>query len=131
MRLRSSVCFLAFILAVGCAGTEEVQVDETAVTREDASPAVPRSAPVGDWVWVAKSDGAKSCGMKDGETLASAEKQLLKAKVDVRHIRKGTDGQMHIMMCGASQGSTNEAEIRAKDLEKAKGLGWAQIPSNR
>lgn len=123
---------LLMAILAGCASTEEAQVAEDPVAQEDGAPAAAvESAPVGEWVWVARSDGAKSCGMKDGETLAAAEKQLIKAKIDVRHIRKGTDGQMHIMMCGASQGSTNEAEIHSKDLEKAKKLGWALTPSKR
>lgn len=76
---------------------------------------------------VAKSDGSKQCGAKQGLTPEAMESQLKGIKVYSRE--KKNDGLMRIQMCGADTGQHNVYEIDASQLEAAKKLGfeeWAQ-----
>ena len=77
-------------------------------------------------IWVQKADGALSCESDQGQSLEVGQKELRKAGVEVFASRKGTDGQMHIQMCGAPQGTYNFFEVRESDLPKALSLGFVR-----
>ena len=77
-------------------------------------------------IWVQKPDGAVSCEADKGQALEIGQKELRQAGIEVYSSRKGNDGQMHIQMCGAPQGTFNFFEIRESDLTKAIGLGFAR-----
>ena len=81
-----------------------------------------------DSVWVGRPDGALSCEPKSGEAIESGAGELRKAKIQVLDSRKGTDGKMHIQVCGAPKGSLNSYLIPRKELPLALSLGFQEIP---
>ena len=83
----------------------------------------------GALVWVARTDGALSCGEKAGEPLEAAAKDLAKVGVKVVESRKSRDGKMHIQMCGVLTGSENAFRIRARDARKAEAKGFHRVPA--
>jgi hypothetical protein len=79
-------------------------------------------------VWIMRSDGAQSCKAKEGESLEEGAQELTSAKIRVIAQRKGSDGKMHPLFCGAPAGSTNSYQIQKQDLPQAMGLGYKQVP---
>lgn len=94
-----------------------------AVGKKQATPA----ADVGR-VWVVRSDGAQSCGIKEGLSPEQMGDELRKAGIQVFEMRKGTDGKMHAQMCGAPTGGLNGFEILSADLPKALLIGYKEAP---
>ncbi|MCM2324671.1 MAG: hypothetical protein NDJ90_15535 [Oligoflexia bacterium] len=87
-------------------------------------------APIDDALWVIRSDGELSCGMKKGQPLEAAAAELERAGVKVLESRKSNDGMMRIQMCGAATGSLNAFRIARKELEAAKALGFGEAPKD-
>jgi hypothetical protein len=79
-----------------------------------------------DSVWVMRPDGAQSCSPEAGLTLAEGAQDLKSARIPVLDSRKGTDGKMHIQMCGAAKGSTNSFLIPKRHLKDAISLGYQE-----
>jgi hypothetical protein len=75
-------------------------------------------------VWISRPDGALSCSAELGQSLSDGEKELKNANIPVIESRKGSDGKMHIQMCGASQGTMNTFLIPKSHLKKAMTLGY-------
>lgn len=80
-------------------------------------------------VWVVRSDGAQSCGMKAGQSIEEAAQELKSAGVNMVESRKASDGLMHIMVCGASEGTLNAFLIPQEDLSKVLPLGFQKAPA--
>ncbi len=88
-----------------------------------------QSQPVaGDRVWVVRSDGSQSCGLKEPQALADGEKALKDAGIASFGSSKGNDGMMHMQMCGASTGGLNGYLIQKQDLQRATALGFKEAP---
>ncbi len=81
-------------------------------------------------VWITKPDGAQSCAPESGMSLTQGAEELRKAKVTVFDSKKGTDGQMHIQMCGAESGSTNLFLISRENLGVAISLGYQEMKTH-
>ena len=75
-------------------------------------------------VWVSKSDGALSCEPGSGQLLEKSVEDLKNKKIQVLEARKGTDGRMHIQMCGASVGTTIQVRVPKEDLPAVKAQGF-------
>ena len=71
-------------------------------------------------VWVLRPDGSQSCGEKEGQAIEDARPELERAGVAVLDQWHGSDGLMHILVCGAPSGQVNAFQIRAGDLSKAQ-----------
>ena len=97
------------------------------VKKESPVESKPAPLPTPSKVWVAKSDGSKSCGMAPGISPKAAAKELKKNEVNVYSFRKGSDGLMHTMQCGGSTGVTVEMLIDFKDLTKAQQQGYQPL----
>ncbi|HLE01744.1 MAG TPA: hypothetical protein VJB59_15890 [Bdellovibrionota bacterium] len=81
-------------------------------------------APNQEFVWVVRDDGAKKCSGDSGESLEQGARELTKAKVNVQQSRKGSDGKMHMEMCGAPAGTVNGYLIPKADLPTAIERGF-------
>jgi len=79
-------------------------------------------------LWVVRTDGAQSCGMKEGQSIEEVAQELKSAGVKILDSRKGSDGKMHIMVCGAPEGSLNAFLIPEEDLSKVLLLGFQKAP---
>lgn len=75
---------------------------------------------------VFKSDGSKQCGEK-GVALDVMGKTLTHSGVNIICGQKGHTGSMNIQMCGAETGAINIYQINAKDIKKAKQLGFNSV----
>jgi hypothetical protein len=75
-------------------------------------------------VWVVKSDGSKSCGVKKGITPKQASQELEASGVKVQRARMGHDGQMRMMVCGADTGNRVELLIDGQFLPSASEKGF-------
>jgi hypothetical protein len=82
------------------------------------------STPEVETVWVSRPTGAQSCSTREGESLDEAAGRLKKDQVRVLESRKGDDGKMHALMCGAPTGKTNAFRIPKEDLSKAIAAGF-------
>ena len=71
---------------------------------------------------VYKYDGSKQCEPKSGEPEDKMASQLLDIKI--YSMKKQSDGQPRVQVCGALTGTTNVYEIRQKDLALAETLGF-------
>ena len=91
-------------------------------SQETASPVASASAAV--QVWITRPDGAQSCSAGSGQSLEDGAAELRKSKVRVLESRKGSDGKMHMQMCGAPTGSTNAYLIPNEDLSRAVAQGY-------
>jgi hypothetical protein len=84
----------------------------------------------GEWIFdrptveVYKYDGSLQCKRGKEMALADMAEELTAAGVEVKSSRKGTDGLMHIAMCGASTGRLNVYTIATEALRKAQELGF-------
>lgn len=93
--------------------------------RQPAKPEVSTSA-LSEKIWITRPDGARSCGIHEGQSIDEGASELRKAGVRVLDSRKASDGKMHLMVCGAAEGSMNAFLISQEDLEKAVSLGFAK-----
>lgn len=75
-------------------------------------------------VQVFKYDGTLQCGMGGEIPLDEMAKELETAGIDVVASRKGTDGLVHINVCGSSTGAINVYVIDRGDLPAAERLGY-------
>ncbi len=101
--------------------------EKTVVAKPKAatlSPEVKAEKPKNSRVWVAKSDGSKSCAEVGGVKPSTAAKNLKKAGIKVHKFRKGNDGMMHTMQCGGSTGVTIEVLIDLDSLSTAQQKGY-------
>jgi len=84
----------------------------------------------GVWVFdqstveVYKYDGSLQCERGKEITLEDMAKELAENGIEVKASRKGSDGRMHIAMCGASTGRLNVYSIAAESLPRARELGF-------
>lgn len=78
-------------------------------------------------IWVSRPDGAMSCEPGSGLTVEKGVEELRKEKIEVLEARKGTDGKMHIQMCGASEGTTIQVRIPKEALPGAKMRGYELV----
>ena len=78
-------------------------------------------------VWITRPDGAQSCQPGSGTTLEDDAQELKTAQIPVLESKKGSDGMMHIQMCGAPKGSTNSFLIPKDKLAQALTLGYREL----
>lgn len=84
----------------------------------------------GVWVFdrpeveVYKYDGSLQCGRGKEISPEVMARELTENGVEVKSSRKGSDGRMHIAMCGASNGRLNVYTIPAESLPRARELGF-------
>lgn len=81
-------------------------------------------------IWIVRSDGARSCGMEEGESIDQVTTELKKSGVTIFESRKASDGKMHAMVCGAPEGTLNAFMIPKEDLPKAIVLGFSKAPKD-
>ena len=82
-----------------------------------------------DRVWIARLDGAKSCGQKEPQTEEEAATELKKAGVQVLNSGKGKDNKIRAAMCGMPTGGVLRFLVPAGDVPKAMALGFTQEKS--
>lgn len=75
-------------------------------------------------VEVYKYDGSLQCGRGKEMGPETMAKELTRNGIEVKASRKGTDGAMHIAVCGASTGKLNVYTIATEALPKARELGF-------
>ncbi|OFZ69941.1 MAG: hypothetical protein A3K03_06795 [Bdellovibrionales bacterium RIFOXYD1_FULL_44_7] len=80
-----------------------------------------------EYVWISKSDGALSCGEREGQTLEEGVRGLAKENIEALELRKINDGKMRIQMCGALVGSENSYKIKKSDRTRAIALGYKEL----
>lgn len=84
----------------------------------------------GVWVFdrpeveVYKYDGSLQCGRGKEIALEDMARELTENGIEVKASRKGSDGRMHIAMCGASNGRLNVYSIATESLARARELGF-------
>ena len=84
----------------------------------------------GVWVFdrpvveVYKYDGTLQCQRGKEIPLDVMAKELADKGIEVKASRKGTDGLLHIAMCGASTGKLNVYSIASEALPQAEALGF-------
>ncbi len=111
-----------FFFLVSCATTES-KTDSAGLspsTEKEARSYGPRPGRV----WIYRSDGSKSCGVRKGVTLTSATNELSGKGVRIFNKRKKHDGIMRMMVCGADTGMQNELHIDGQSLPIAATLGY-------
>jgi hypothetical protein len=74
-------------------------------------------------------DGTLQCGMGEEIPLEQMAEALRTKGIEVIESRKGTDGLMHISVCGASTGAINVFTINRDDLDAARELGFRLLVS--
>jgi hypothetical protein len=90
----------------------------------------PDAGGYGIWVFdeskvqVFKYDGTLQCGMGGGIPLDEMSKDLEEAGIEVIESRKGSDGLLHIGVCGSSTGAINVYVIDRGALPAAQRLGY-------
>ena len=75
-------------------------------------------------VEVYKYDGSLQCGRGKEISLQDMARELTENGIEVKGNRKGSDGRMHIAMCGASNGRLNVYSIATESLPRARELGF-------
>lgn len=84
----------------------------------------------GVWVFdrseveVYKYDGSLQCDRGKEISLQDMAGELTANSIEVKASRKGSDGRMHITMCGASTGRLNVYTIATEHLPRARELGF-------
>ena len=90
----------------------------------------PDAGGYGHWVFddnrvqVYKYDGTLQCGMGGEIPLDEMAKELETADIEVIESRKGTDGLVHITVCGSSTGAINVYVINRGALPAVERLGY-------
>jgi len=77
-------------------------------------------------IWVTRSDGGKSCANETAQSVEKGAEELHAAGIHVTASKKGSDGKMHPMMCGAPTGTQNVYQIPASELPTAIALGFKE-----
>ncbi|MFZ1536752.1 MAG: hypothetical protein WAT23_05135 [Chromatiaceae bacterium] len=72
-------------------------------------------------------DGTLQCGQGEEIPLARQEEMLTSKGIEVLKSHKGTDGFLHIAVCGASTGAINIFAIKPDDLAAARELGFSRL----
>jgi hypothetical protein len=75
-------------------------------------------------VQVYKYDGTLQCGMGHEIPLEEMARELEATGIEIVASRKGTDGLVHISVCGASTGAINVYVIDRVSLATAQRLGY-------
>jgi hypothetical protein len=97
----------------------------------------PDAGGYGLWVFdessveIYKYDGTLQCGMGHESTLEEMAKELESGGIDVLENRKGTDGLVHINVCGASTGAINIYLIDRGSLPAAQRLGFRLLVTQK
>ena len=78
-------------------------------------------------VWVSKPDGSEGCSPDSGSSLLQGSAELTQAHIPVLESKKGSDGKMHIEMCGAPKGTVNLFLIPRDRLPAALVLGYQEL----
>lgn len=86
------------------------------------------SAPGSATVEVARYDGSRQCEPGDPGSLLRGERQLAEAGIHVLAARKGRDGRIYPAVCGGPTGSMDVYRIPARDLDRARALGFVRFP---
>ncbi len=91
------------------------------------------AADASESVWITRADGSKSCASDTAQSVEQGAQELKAANIQVLASKKGTDGKMHPMMCGAPTGTQNVYQIPASQLAAAIALGFksAEKPSSQ
>lgn len=110
----SGILMLAFVFATAFQGSSEAYAFSS--KKMDSS----------SLIWVARKDGATSCGTVPGQSLEEGAAELQKQGVKVLGSRKGNDGKMHALSCGMPTGSMNVYQIERQDVTKALSLGFQE-----
>lgn len=104
--------------------------DWTAFTNQN-----PDAGGYGVWVFdqstiqVYMYDGTLQCGLGQEIPIDEMEKMLTGAGIPVLGSRKGTDGLVHIPVCGASTGNINVYSIERDGLAAAQDIGFRMLVS--
>ncbi len=72
-------------------------------------------------------DGTLQCGQGEEIPLERQEEMLTSKGIEVLKSHKGTDGLLHIAVCGASTGAINIFAIKPDDLAAARELGFSRL----
>ena len=72
-------------------------------------------------------DGTLQCGQGEEIPLERQAELLTSKDIQVLDSRKGTDGFLHIAVCGASTGAINIFAIKPDDLAVARELGFSLL----
>jgi len=93
----------------------------------------PNANGFGVWVFdrsdiqVYKYDGSLQCDRGKEISLEDMARELQENGIEVKASRKGSDGRVHITMCGASTGRLNVYSIATESLPRARELGFALL----
>lgn len=110
MKFYISLCWLFLLVISGCSHGHCNKNGDPSVMNEMRK------------IWVYKYDNSKQCEPKTGVSEKEMASQLLDIKI--YSMKKQSDGQPRVQVCGALTGSTNAYEIKQKDLPLAETLGF-------
>ncbi|HHH45011.1 MAG TPA: hypothetical protein ENK49_12810 [Gammaproteobacteria bacterium] len=82
-------------------------------------------------VEVYKYDGSLQCQRGSETSLEDMARELSENGIEVKSSRKGTDGRVHISMCGASTGRLNVYSIATESLPAAQALGFELLVTRK
>ena len=91
----------------------------------------------GVWVFdrpvveVYKYDGSLQCQRGRETSLEDMARELVDNSIEVKASRKGSDGRVHIAMCGASTGQLNVYSIAAESLPAARKLDFELLVTQK
>lgn len=111
------VSVLEIVLCAGL-GASSMALGEKKVTSVESDP---------NSIWVSRPDGALSCEPGSAMPVEKGAEELRKEKVEVLEARRGTDGKMHIQMCGAAEGTMIQLRIPKEALPIAKAKGFELV----
>ena len=97
--------------------------------KSEAQAATAGSSSSSENIWVKRSDFGVSCEKDKAQSLEAGADDLKKAGIQVFESGKGADSKMHIQVCGAPSGNENRYLISKSEIEKAKALGFKEVPS--
>ena len=80
-------------------------------------------------LWVKRSDFGVSCEKDKAQSLEAGAEELKKSGIQVFESSKDSDKKMHIQVCGVPSGNENRYLISKSEFEKAKALGFKEVPS--
>lgn len=117
--LRAWSCFLSVLLLLSCAHAASRKAPANALEATSGSAAQALPASENEGVWVLRPDGSVSCGGVKAQSLDEAKAELERAGISILDQWHGSDGRLHVMVCGAPSGQVNAFLIRRADLAKA------------
>ncbi|MFQ5642596.1 MAG: hypothetical protein ACE5FQ_02740 [Thiogranum sp.] len=83
------------------------------------------------YIEVYKYDGSLQCNRGKETSLRDMARELSDNGIKVRAKRKGSDGRVHITMCGASTGRLNVYTIATGSLPAARELGFELLVTRK